>query len=251
MQGPVWAILILGVLLVAVLYSSVGHGGASGYLALLVLAGFARPEITPVVLVLNILVASIGFVAYRRAGHFSSALLVPFVVASIPAAFVGGMLAVDDRAYRFILGCALAAAAIRFLLVPSIASPSRPIPTRRTWEIGLPVGAVLGLLAGMVGIGGGIFLSPLLLFMGWADAKQTAAVSAAFIVLNSLTGLSAQFLRGASLDWSLTLPLLAAVAVGGAIGSFLGATRFSLLALQRLLGIVLALAGLKLIAELW
>jgi uncharacterized membrane protein YfcA len=250
-QGPVWVVLILGALLVAVLYSSVGHGGASGYLALLVLAGFARPEITPVVLVLNILVASIGFFSYHRAGHFSPALLVPFVVTSIPAAFVGGMLAVDDRAYRLILGYALVASAIRFLLVPSVAAPSRPIPTGRLWGIGLPVGAVLGLLAGMVGIGGGIFLSPLLLFMGWADAKRTAAVSAAFIVLNSLTGLAAQLLRGGSLDWGLALPLLAVVAVGGAIGSFLGATRFSLLALQRLLGLVLVVAGLKLIAELW
>ena len=251
MQGSVWVVLILGALLVAILYSSVGHGGASGYLALLVLAGFARPEITPVVLVLNILVASIGFVSYQRAGHFSSALLLPFAAGSVPAAFVGGMLAVDDHVYRLILGYALLVSAIRFLLVPSVAAPSRPIPTGRLWGIGLPVGGVLGLLAGMVGIGGGIFLSPLLLLMGWADVKRTAAVSAAFIVLNSSTGLAAQLLRGGSLDWELALPLLAVVAIGGAIGSFLGATRFSLLALQRLLGLVLASAGLKLITELW
>ena len=250
-MAPPWIGVLLGAFLVAVLYSSVGHGGASGYLALLVLAGFARPEITPVVLVLNILVASIGFLSYQRAGHFSSALLVPFVVTSIPAAFVGGLLAVDDRAYRLILGCALAAAAVRFLLVPSISARSRAVPARRAREIGLPVGGVLGLLAGMVGIGGGIFLSPLLLFMGWADARQTAAVSAAFIVLNSSTGLAAQLLRGGSLDWGLAAPLLAAVAVGGAIGAFLGATRFSLLSLQRLLGVVLASAGFKLIVELW
>jgi len=200
---------------------------------------------------LNILVASIGFVSYQRAGHFSPALLLPFAAGSVPAAFVGGMLAVDDHVYRLILGYALVALAIRFLLVPSVAAPSRPIPTGRLWGIGLPVGGVLGLLAGMVGIGGGIFLSPLLLFMGWADARQTAAVSAAFIVLNSSTGLAAQLLRSGSLDWGLAAPLLAAVAVGGAIGSFLGATRFSLLSLQRLLGVVLASAGFKLIVELW
>ena len=249
-MDPAWIVVLLGVFLVAVLYSSVGHGGASGYLAILVLAGFARPEITPLVLVLNILVASIGFASYQRAGHFAPALLVPFVVTSIPAAFLGGLLTIDDRAYRLILGSALAAAAVRFLLVPSIVTPSQPIPTGRLWGIGLPVGGILGLLAGMVGIGGGIFLSPLLLFMGWADAKRTASVSAAFIVLNSSTGLAAQLLRGGSLDRDLAAPFLAAVAVGGAIGSFLGATRFSLLALQRFLGVVLATAGLKLLADL-
>jgi uncharacterized membrane protein YfcA len=103
----------------------------------------------------------------------------------------------------------------------------------------------------MVGIGGGIFLSPLLLLMGWADAKRTGAVSAGFIVVNSISGLTVHLVRGAALDWSVAVPLLATVAVGGVIGSSLGATRFSLVALQRLLGVVLAMAGLKLTARLW
>lgn len=250
MLAPAWAVLIIGVLVIAVLYSSVGHGGASGYLAVLVLVGFARPAMTPVVLLLNLVVAGIGFTVYHRAGHFSHRLLVPFAVTSVPAAALGAMIPVDERVYAGVLGSALLLAACRFLLLP------RPVVSHtaaddRVWIVGPPIGFALGLLAGMVGIGGGIFLSPLLLLMGWADAKRTGAVSAGFIVVNSISGLTVHLVRGAALDWSVAVPLLATVAVGGVIGSSLGATRFSLVALQRLLGVVLAMAGLKLTARLW
>lgn len=251
MPVPLWPGLIFGVFVVAALYSSVGHGGASGYLAVLVLAGFARPDVTPVVLILNILVAGIGFINYRRAGHFSSRLLLPFLVTSMPGAFIGGMIGLSDRAYAVIVGYTLLAAACRFLAFSRVTVAGREASPRLIWTVGPPIGLALGLLAGMVGVGGGIFLSPLLLIMGWADAKRTGAVSAAFILANSLTGLVGQLARGAAVDGGLLAPLLVTALIGGVLGSSLGASRLSLLTLQRLLGVVLAIAGLKLVAHLW
>jgi uncharacterized membrane protein YfcA len=251
MESNLWTMLIPSVLLIAVLYSSVGHGGASGYLAVLALAGFARPEVTPVVLVLNIVVASTGLFNYWRAGHFSPRLLFPFAVASIPATFLGGMLPLGEQVYGALFGGTLLVAALRFLFLPRVLAPSRNPVSGPSWALTLPIGGLLGLLAGMVGIGGGIFLSPLLLLMGWADVKRTAAVSAAFIVLNSLSGLLAHLLKGASLDWALLIPLVATVWLGGFAGSFAGAGHLSQVRLQQALGTVLALAGLKLIYQAW
>jgi len=242
---------LLALFVVALLYSSVGHGGASGYLAVLVLAGYARPDITPVVLILNIAVASTGCYHYVRAGHFSAQLLKPLVVTSIPAAFLGGMIPLNDRMYSALLGITLLIAALRFLFVARVfqARTSPILISSKTWA--LPVGALLGLLAGMVGVGGGIFLSPLLLFLGWADAKRTAAVSAAFIVLNSVSGLSAHLIQGAVVDWSLLSSIAVTIYVGGFIGSFFGAWKLSLRTLQQLLGSVLAIASFKLIIRIW
>jgi uncharacterized membrane protein YfcA len=234
--------------LIALLYSSVGHGGASGYLAVLALAGFAKPEITPVVLWLNIVVASLAFVAYYRAGHFLPRVLAPFIVTSIPATVIGGMMAVSSRTYAVILGVALVLSAGRFLVSPNPKPGAPRIGTTRLWILGPMIGAVLGVLAGMVGIGGGVFLSPLLLLLGWADAKQTGAVSSAFIVVNSLGGLVGHLARGAAFDWGIAAPLSAAVIIGGVVGSRIGATWLSLPTLQRVLAVVLAAAGVKLIA---
>ncbi|MBI4715705.1 MAG: sulfite exporter TauE/SafE family protein [Nitrospirae bacterium] len=247
MNPDLWSILIPGIFLIAALYSSVGHGGASGYIAILALAGFARPEITPVVLVLNILVAATGFAQYRSAGHFRPALLLPFVAGSIPGSFIGGMISVSEAIYGGILGAALLASAGRFLLLPRLVAVGRGRGDGIPWGIGLPVGLLLGILAGIAGIGGGVFLSPLLLLMGWADAKKTAAVSAAFIVLNSISGLLAHFLKGSLLNGELLIPLAAAVVVGGFLGSFLGARRLPQVRIQQLLGVVLLAAGLKLL----
>lgn len=243
--------LLPSLFLIAVLYSSVGHGGASGYLALLVLAGYARPDITPVVLLLNIAVASTAWFHYTRAGYFSTRLLFPLVITSIPAAFLGGMILLSDRIYSALLGFTLLIAALRFLFLTRVLNPEEKTATLSPKLWLLPLGALLGLLAGMVGVGGGIFLSPLLLFLGWADAKKTAAISAAFIVLNSISGLSAHLLQGAVIDWSLLSSVATTIFIGGFIGSFLGAWRLSLLSLQQLLGSVLAVASLKLIIKLW
>ncbi len=237
--------------MIALLYSSVGHGGASGYLAILVLAGYGRPDITPVVLILNIAVAATGLFHYIRAGHFSVKLLKPLIITSMPAAFVGGMIPLNDRMYSALLGFTLLIAALRFLFVARIFQVRETSTVVSAQTRILPIGAVLGLLAGMVGVGGGIFLSPLLLFLGWADAKKTAAISAAFIVLNSLSGLSAHLMQGAVIDWTLLSSIAVTIYIGGFIGSFMGAWRLSLRALQQLLGSVLAIAGFKLIIRIW
>lgn len=245
---PAFGAVLLGAFVVAVLYSSVGHGGASGYLAVLVLAGFARPSITPLVLLLNVAVAGLAFTAYYRAGHFSLRLLAPFIVTSLPGAIVGASLTVSPRVYAIVLGGTLVAAGCRFVLLSRAEAPKAPLAPRTLWTVGPVVGGLLGVLAGMVGVGGGIFLSPLLLLMGWADAKRTGAVSAAFIVVNSLGGLATQLVRGASVDLSLGVPLLVTVAAGGMLGAFAGANRLSNVGLQRLLGVVLLGAGVKLLA---
>ncbi len=244
-----WWLLITFVA-AAMLYASVGHGGASAYLAIFVLAGYARPEITPVVLVLNMLVATTSFLNYYRAGHFSFPLLLPFAVVSIPAAFLGGMLRLSPRVYDGVLGFTLFAAACRFLFLARAVAPRPSTAGSPSLAAGLPIGGALGLLAGMVGIGGGIFLSPVLLLMRWADAKQTAAVSAAFIVLNSVAGLAARLPHGMG-DLSLLIPLALSVLAGGLLGSWWGAWRITPVRLQQVLGVVLLSASLKLLWEAW
>lgn len=236
-------------LFAAILYSSVGHGGASAYLAILVLAGYARPDIAPTVLILNILVTMTGFANYFRAGHFTPRILWPFILASIPAAYLGGMVSLSQQTFSGILGGALFIAGLRFILFTKPILPRPPLKPGWIYGIGLPVGLALGFLAGLIGIGGGIFLSPLLLLMGWADAKQTAAVSAAFIILNSLSGLAAHALNG-TIHPELAVPLGLTVLIGGQIGSWWGAWKVPPKVLQQVLGLVLLVASLKMIHDL-
>lgn len=228
----------------AFVYSSVGHGGGSAYLALMAFTTLAQPTIRSTALVLNIIVATAGFISYHRAQQFSWRLLVPFAIGSVPAAFIGGMKLLAPRTFSWVLGVTLLASALRLIWVaPPIV---RPLPQRLLWWLGPPIGAGLGLVAGMVGVGGGIFLSPLLLFLAWADTKQTAAVSAAFILINSISGLAAQ---SPTVDWKLVAPAAVVVLIAGVAGSRLGANRFSPVWLQRLLGFVLALAALHLVRK--
>ena len=232
------------VLLGAVLYASVGHGGATVYLAILTLAGFAIPPLVTTVLVLNVLAAGIAFLSFRHAGHLRPRLLLPFVLTSVPMAYVGGLVPLHGRAQELLLAAALLAAAARFLLFPR---PPQAAAPREGWPflVAAPLlGALLGFLAGATGIGGGIFLSPVLLVLGWADVREAANVAAAFIVLNSLAGLAAKLPR-TPLDPALLLPMAATVLLGAAVGSFLGARRLPPRALQALLGVVLLAAGLK------
>lgn len=231
--------------LAALTYSAVGHGGASTYLAIFALFGFAHADIVPTVLVLNLLVSGLAFINYQRAGHFELRLLVPFIVASIPAAYLGGATQVSPAAFSLLLGVALLAAALRFLLPRPIVTLTAITPAR-LYGVGVPVGLLLGFMAGLLGIGGGIFLSPLLLMLGWADTRKTAALSAAFIFLNSGAGLLAQTTQALP-DWTLAGSLAVAVLAGGALGSYSGAFRLSSRILLRLLALVLLLAGLKLV----
>ncbi len=242
-----WALPLF--FLVAMLYASVGHGGASGYLALFALLGAAKSTVVPIALILNILVASIGFVIYLRSGFFSFRLLLPFIVSSVPAAYIGGWIHLSSTTFSLILGLALVLAALRMLFLREVKAVTTEVHGGQSWASSLLIGLALGFIAGMVGIGGGVFLSPILLFLKWADVKQTAAVSSAFIVLNSLSGLAGHLSRGIVAADSMAL-LGVFVLAGGLVGSYLGARRIRPLLLQVLLGVVLLIAGGKLLVPL-
>jgi len=236
--------LTAAILVLALLYSSVGHGGGSGYLAAMALVGVAPEVMRPTALTLNVLVAGIATAQFYRAGYFSWRTFLPFAAASVPLAFVGGMIHLPTTIYKPLVGLVLLLAAYRLWLDARGKSSAAPVmpPT----HVALSVGAGIGLLSGLTGVGGGIFLSPLLLLMNWAEVRRTAAVSAAFVLVNSVAGLagnlvSVRRLPGAILVWGI------AAVVGGLLGSELGRRRLATLTLRRLLSVVLIIAGLKLI----
>lgn len=236
--------LTAAVFAVALLYSSVGHAGASGYLAVMALAGLEPTVIKPTALVLNILVASIGTWQFWRAGHFSWRLFWPFAALAVPCAFLGGRLSLPAEAFRLLLGVVLLASAARFLARPAETENPRP-PAR---PVALGTGAGLGLLAGLTGTGGGIFLTPLLLMMRWARTKEAAAVSALFILVNSTAGLLGNLSATRSVP-ALALPLAVAAVAGGVAGSYCGSRRFPATAVRRLLAAVLLVAGAGLLRD--
>lgn len=243
--GIPWILLPL-FFIVAFIYSSVGQGGASGYIALFALSSVMCSELTPVVLVLNILVASGGFINFYRAKHFNYKLLIPFIIGSIPGAFLGGLLKVPQEIFTMILSFALLLASIRLLLIKNQLQSRWENVKEKIYFIGIPIGLLLGILAGITGIGGGIFLSPLLLLTGWADVKKTAAISAAFIVINSLSGLMAKVMSH-TIYWDVILIFGVVVIIGGQIGSRLGANKFNPIILQKILGVILLFAGMRLL----
>jgi len=235
-------LLFLAVGIVAFLYSSVGHAGASGYIATMTLFGLTPVVIRPTALVLNILVASIGTFQFWRAGHFSWKLFWPFAVLSIPAAYVGGYLEPSASVLRVLIGLVLLFSATRLIFrrsdPPTITTPA---PAKA-----ISIGAGLGFLSGLTGTGGGIFLTPLLLFCRWARIRQAAAVSALFILAISIGGLAGYFTKNRSIP-SLAFVLAAAAIIGGTIGSRLGSRHFPSRTIAILLAIVLTIAGAKLI----
>ncbi|MGB2753051.1 MAG: sulfite exporter TauE/SafE family protein [Pyrinomonadaceae bacterium] len=241
MELPV-ILIILAIFVVAVMYSSVGHGGASGYLA--VMAFFAvAPEVTrPTALVLNLFVASIGTVQFYRAGYFSWRIFLPFAAASIPFAYLGGMIHLPTQIYKVVLGVVLMLAAVRLAIRLSNDNEVKDPPILAC----LAIGAVIGLLSGMVGVGGGIFLTPILLLMHWAETRVAAGVSVLFILVNSMAGLAGNYKQVSVLPPDVWIWIAAAV-VGGLIGSTLGSKRFDSLTLRRVLAVVLLFAGVKLI----
>ena len=229
-------------LLMAVLYSSVGQGGGSGYLAAMALLGVAPENIRQTALTLNVVVAGIGLVKFARAGFFDGRLCLPFVLTSVPAAFLGGALSLPSEIFKPVVAVILLWAAV--LLIwrppPTAAAPAVKPPALAA----LGAGGGIGLLSGLIGIGGGIFLAPLLILRGWANPKTTAAVSSAFILVNSLAAL------GGVVSHTRTFPSLlpvwmGVVALGGWIGADFGANRLSPGALQKVLAGVLVLASLK------
>lgn len=226
----------------AVLYSSVGHAGASGYLAAMALFGLAPAQMRPAALILNVIVATIGTVRFYRAGCFSWRLFLTFTAGSIPCAALGGYLTLPTTVYRPVLGAILLLSAARLAASnpTTEAAPTRRVPV----PVGVACGAGIGLLSGLTGTGGGIFLSPLLLFMRWADMKQTAGVSVAFILANSVAGLMGLFTKAQTLPAGIGV-WAGAVVLGGLLGSWFGSKRLGNRTLRRLLALVLVVAGLK------
>lgn len=244
---PEFVLVLLGLTLIAFLYASVGHGGASGYLAILSLTSYATMSnewLKQHAWCLNLIVAGIAFHHYRKAGHHNSTLTLPFIVTSIPAAFVGGLMVVNDVIYDTLLSFVLIWAAIRIM---------QGVGVDREDEVKLPMKSVamgtgigIGGVSGIIGVGGGIFLSPILVLRGWGTAKTVAATSAVFIWANSFAGLMGVVVRGGlDLDISILGPFVLCVILGGFVGARFGSAHSSQHTVRRLLAIVLILAALR------
>lgn len=228
---------------VAFLYASVGHGGASGYLALMALYGVAPQEMKPTALFLNLFVSLTSFIQYYRGKHFKKDIFIPIALASIPFAFLGGILSIDDHLYKTILGILLLLPIIRFFFFKQVPDDRLMAPVK--W-ISVLLGAIIGLLSGMIGIGGGIILSPILILLLWTNQKQTAAISAAFIFVNSLAGLGGMLTQGISLSSNMILYIVIAFS-GGLLGAYMGSKKFNQEVLKYILATVLLMAAYKLL----
>ncbi len=228
--------------LVAFLYASVGHGGASGYLALMALMGFSSTVMKPTALLLNVMVSLIAFISFYRAKHFRSQLLWPLIAASIPFAFLGSIMPVSELMYKKVLGVVLLLSIIRLVWV----SAERPLSPGPKWYILFLIGAAIGLVSGMIGMGGGILLSPILLLMGWSNQKQTAAISSIFIFLNSMAGIAGQMKTGFNLSPQI-ITIIVFVLAGGWLGAYIGAEKLKSKNMKYILAAVLVLAAGKLI----
>jgi uncharacterized membrane protein YfcA len=232
------------ILLAALLYSSVGHAGASGYLAVMALFGVSPATMKPTALTLNILVAIIATIKFYRAGAFSWPIFWPLAIMSIPCAFIGGLITLPAALYKPLVGIVLVYAAWRAYYIAAEKTPAPCTPPSRPVLVG--VGAGLGFLSGLTGVGGGIFLSPILLLCRWAETKTVSGTSAAFILVNSIAGFAGIVATSATLPTPIPLWALAAV-VGGFIGAELGSRRLANPTIRRLLALVLLIAGVKMI----
>ena len=228
---------------VAFLYSSVGHGGASGYLALMAFFSFTPETMRPTALLLNIFVSLIAFIQYYRSGYFKWNLFWPFALASFTAAFLGGLITVDAGLYKKILAVLLLFSVIKLL---GFKIKTKETVITQNIYLSLLIGAAIGLFSGMIGIGGGIILSPLILLLHWADMKQTAAVSSLFIFVNSVSGIAGLLTKGFEFKDEMILMIIIAFA-GGMAGSYFGAKKFESTLLNKLLAMVLIIAAVKLV----
>lgn len=246
-SATITAVIIAALIFaVALLYSTVGHAGASGYLAAMALFGVSTVVMKPTALILNIIVAIVGTIRFCRAGFFSWRVFWPFAAASIPASFIGGYLTLPVPAYKSIVGIVLVYSAVRLFFGAARADRKKPNPIPIPFA--LVLGAGIGLLSGLTGVGGGIFLSPILLLMNWAKTKETSGVAVTFILVNSIAGLlghvsSIAFIPPNMIYWA------PAALVGGWIGTEMGTKVLPAAGVRRWLSVVLVLAGAKLLAE--
>ncbi|MEX2199110.1 MAG: sulfite exporter TauE/SafE family protein [Burkholderiales bacterium] len=248
MDDTILLLLAAGMLVAAFVYASVGHGGASAYLAAMALAGLAPAEMRPIALTLNILVSSMATWKFWRAGHFRWRLLWPFAAVSIPFAYLGGAITLPGQAYKIVVGLVLLYAGWQLWRSFRAGEEMREVRAPAI-PLAMAIGAGMGLLAGLTGVGGGIFLSPLLLMLGWAGTKHTSAVAAPFILVNSIAGLAAGFVAGTAVLPQATWLLAVAVLIGGWLGAEYGSRRFANPVVRRFLAVVLGVAGAKMVFE--
>ncbi len=228
--------------IVSFLYSSVGHGGASGYLALMVLFSFSPEIMKPTALLLNLFVAGISFYYYYKAGFFNKSLFIPFAISSIPLAFLGGTIEVDASIYKKILAILLVFAILKMLNI--FGKENNSIKQVKLWQ-GLVVGGIIGFFSGLIGIGGGIILTPVILLLHWGKMKEAAAVSALFIWVNSASGLIGQLSTGISINIESFILVVIAM-IGGVLGGYLGSKKLNNQKLRYILALVLFMACFKL-----
>ena len=224
------------------MYAAVGHGGASGYLALMALFSFAPDTMKPTALLLNLFVAAISFIHYAKSGYFNKKLFLSFAIASIPLAFVGGLIEVDASIYKKVLAILLIFAILKMLNV--FGKESDTIKDVKVWQ-GLSIGGIIGFFSGLIGIGGGIILSPVILLMKWGKMKEAAAVSALFIWVNSAAAMGGQLSSGVKIDAQAFL-LVGIAVIGGFLGGYLGSKKFNNQGLRYMLAFVLFIACVKL-----
>jgi hypothetical protein len=246
LDDTILLLLAAGMLVAAFVYASVGHGGASAYLAAMALAGVAPAEMRPIALTLNVIVSSLATWKFWRAGHFRWRLFWPFAAVSIPFAYLGGAITLPGQAYRIVVGLVLVYAGWQLWRSFRAGEEMREVRAPAV-PLAMAIGAAMGLLSGLTGVGGGIFLSPLLLMLGWAGTKQTSAVAAPFILVNSIAGLAAGFVAGTAVLPQATWLLAVAVLIGGWLGAEYGSRRFANPVVRRFLAVVLGVAGAKMV----
>lgn len=238
-------ILTISFFAIAIVYSSVGFGGGSSYLALLAIMGVHYEIIRPTALLCNIIVVTGGTYIFYKEGKLELKKCWPFIVASIPMAFLGGYWKIDEATFFVILGLSLIIAGLLLWLQPSQLKNTKSDNT----VINLSLGASVGFLSGFVGIGGGIFLTPILHLIKWDEAKKISALASLFILANSISGIAGHFARTSKIDWSFIFPLLVAVLAGGQIGSRLGARKFDPIYIKRITAVLIFVAGLNILKD--
>jgi uncharacterized membrane protein YfcA len=239
---PLW--LPVAFLAIALVYAAAGFGGGSAYLAVLALTGLSHQAIPQTALMCNVVVTAGGVWHFHRGGHMDLKRVVPFFVLSIPMAYVGGRIQIGREPFYLLLSLSLLAAGVR-MMMPTPEAARRAVSQGRVWLVGLPVGAALGLLSGIVGIGGGVFLAPILLLTGWTTPKQTAAAASLFILVNSAAGLTGHVVKASYMGWMTAVLALAALA-GGQIGSRAGSYRLSGAGVRRILAAIIIVVGARL-----
>lgn len=235
---------------IALVYSMVGFAGGSSYLLVLTLAGFSHTQSAPVALVCNLAVAGIGFCNFLKAGYFRWTLVLPFIVLSVPMAFFGSKIPISKEVFLWFLGISLCFAGLRIFFIRQDLEGSAGTSPARLWKWGLPIGAIFGFFSGLVGIGGGIFLSPFLILTRWASIRQASAAASFFIFINSLSGLVGKMQQGFVLPDNLWVYMIPAF-LGGLAGSKLGLSHVSSVNLERVLAVLTLFISVTTLSRLW